>query len=422
MYGRSWKLDQKQAEEIRRFLIKYGGKEENITNPYEVWRIRLRGSTFIFYSSGKLYSTSSKEVEDVWNAIEATYSEKGEVRDFIIGFDEAGKGELFGPLITCGVLLGREKFSYISSELKTPDTKKSHSWAYWERILSSINSYLSDSFLYSIDLIEPREIDRFNINHLLDLSYIKLIKHILSYTSSKNVRIAIDNYGIGEGFQRFLDSLIREKEFEIKVVSNAEEEFFEVKLASLIAKAYREKVLLNLAKYYKIPEDIIKGNLGNNKVLAYIENYEFRDSWFVRKSFGLKKKKEKSSFVNLVSREGKIRCFFCNKELDFVFLENFRFMCSNCGTELRDLDLAFKYFNGVIKGEEVNYEILLKILKYSHIFDGYKLVLPLSLKDFFLFYEEIGRISILSENESYKEYLKLHTDKDRVILSFFRKI
>lgn len=423
MYGRTWKLDQKQSENIKSLLIKNGGIEKSITNPYEIWRVKLKGSTFIFYSSGKLYSTFSREVEDIWKKIDAfcLCDDKEEI-EFMIGFDETGKGELFGPLITCGVLMSKDILSEISTELRTPDTKKSRSYSYWNNVFSLIGRYMSDRFLYVIDLIEPREIDRFNINSLMDLSYKKLIEQIFENFSIGDARIVIDNYGVGDGFLKFLEFLKKSFNLEVIVLSNAEEEYFEVRLASLIAKSYREKILSNISEYYNIPQEIIKGNLSDKRLLSFLENYDFQNQWFIRKSFGTKKKKEKPSFINLVSEEGKIRCFYCNKELDFVFLEDFKFICSNCNREIKDLDLAFKYFNGIVKVDLENYSIILKVLENSHLLDGYKLIVNHQVESFFSIYEKLGRIILLPEKNPSKKYLRLNLDRERVIFSLLGNI
>lgn len=423
LYGRTWRLDREQAENIKRFLIETGGKEEKTTNPYEIWRIKLQGSTFVFYSSGKMYSTSSEEVENIWDKIDTfIYGDNREERRVMIGFDETGKGELFGPLITCGVFMDKDVLSEISKELKTPDTKKTHSYNYWNNVFSLINRYISNKFIYFLDLIEPREIDRFNINLLMDLSYKKLIRQIFENLYIKDARVVIDNYGLGDGFKRFLEFLRKEKDIEIVVVSNSEEKFFEVKLASLIAKSYREKVLLNISEYYGIPHDIVRGNLSDKKLLTFLENYKYQDHWFIRKSFGFKKNKEKPSFINLVSEEGKIRCFYCSRELEFVFLKDFKFICPNCGKEIKDLDLAFKYFSGIIKVDLENYKVILEILEKTQLLDGYKLIMISQIENLFSIYERLGRIVLLSQNSPFKSYLRLNLDRERIVFSFFRNI
>lgn len=422
MYGRTWKLNGNKSKEIRDYLLRKGGIEESPTNPYELWRLKLKGSTFVYYTSGKLYSTQSEEAEEIWKEIDLLVEDNFDLsKDYVLGFDEVGKGEVFGPIITCGVLIKRDYISQIPSELKTPDTKKSHDFEYWTRILSIINRYISDVFFYAIDLIQPREIDCFNINQLLDLSYTKLIKRLMEgLPLGVEARVVIDDYGVGEGLKKFLEKESKESNFEYIFAIDSEDKFLEVKLASLIAKAHRERILKFLQETYGIPRNLIKGNMSNKKLELFLVNYSHIDSWFIRKSFGNKVKKEKPSFYNLISEEGKFRCFFCGKENNEAFLRNYKFVCPFCDKEMKDLDLAMKYHSGVIKVDKESFEPILEVIKNSHLLDGFGFVFDHALKGYFIYYENIGRILTLDKPPS--KYITSRVKGDVVVFSLFRNV
>lgn len=422
MYGRTWKLNKDKSEEIKSYLLREGGIEESPTNPYELWRVKLKGSTFVYYTSGKLYSTQSEEAEEIWKEIDSLMGDNFDLsKDYVLGFDEVGKGEVFGPIITCGVLIKRDYISQIPSELKTPDTKKSHDFEYWNRILSIINKNISDGFFYAIDLIHPREIDRFNINQLLDLSYTKLIKRLIEDLPSRvEARVVIDNYGVREGLKKFLEKESKESNFEYIFAINSEDKFLEVKLASLIAKAHRERILKFLQETYGIPGNLIKGNMSNKELELFLINYSYIDSWFIRKSFGNRVKKEKPSFYNLISEAEKFRCFFCGKESDEAFLRNYKFICPFCYKEMKDLDLAMKYHSGVIKVDEENFEPIFEVVKNSHLLDGFGFVFDHALKEYFTYYEDIGRILTLNKPPS--KFITSRIKGDIVVFSLFRNI
>lgn len=398
-----------------------GGVEEPLTNSYELWRVKLEGSTFVYYTSGKLYSTSSAKVINVWNEIDKLVSESYDWnKDYVLGFDEVGKGEVFGPIITCGVLIRKDVISQIPSELKTPDTKKSHGFEYWTRILNILEDLISDGFYYIIDIIQPREIDRFNINQLLDLSYMKLIRQLVTDIPYRRaVRIVIDNYGVGEGLQRFLEGIKGENNFETVIATESEDKFLETKLASLIAKSYREKILRNLQDKCQIPEGLIKGNMANKALNSFLKDYSKDDSWFIRRSFGKRIKKEKPSFYNLIS-EDKFRCFFCGKESSKVILKDYRFLCSFCDKEIKDLDLAMKYHSGVIKLEKENFKAIFEIIENSHLLDGFSFLVETPLKEFLTTYEEIGRILI--PKKAFSKFLTLKVEGDSIVFSFLRNV
>jgi len=420
VYGRSWNIENKKAQFIKDELLKWGGKEENPTNPYEVWRIKLKGSTFTYYTSGKLYSTHSEEISDIWNRIDSILRDKlrETKKKYLLGFDETGKGEIIGPMVLVGVLISKEKLNEINAEIRTPDTKKAHTHSYWEKILTYLESMQGEDFKYLFDLIQPREIDRFNINELMDLSYEKLVKEFIRDFPLEDIRIVVDDYRIGKGFQRFLDNL-KEKGVEEEIVPNSEEKFLEVKLASLIAKGIREKILENISKTYGINEKVMKGNLSNSEVVQFLKTKAHKDLWFIRRSFGTKKKKETASFISLMTEENKILCPFCKKELSTAIFENNRFWCPYCKVEIKDLELALKYAYGKIYVQEE--EKVLMLLESTHFFDGFNFLVSENMFKKLLPYKEIGRILLTLKNKI-DNYITLNFDGNVITLSLCRNV
>ena len=74
--GRTWKnVNSSDAEEIKEYLLKKGGVEEEIKAPYEEWRDRISDSTFTYYKKGTLYSTPSNSrdpaVFNAWQYIDS---------------------------------------------------------------------------------------------------------------------------------------------------------------------------------------------------------------------------------------------------------------------------------------------------------------------------------------------------------------
>jgi len=107
MSGRRWKnIEHLTAEEIKDYLLRNGGEEREVKAPYEDWRVRFSDSTFTYYKSGTLYSTPSNSKDPaVFNAWQYIDSLVGSAyvlpsKDFLIGLDETGKGEVWGaPLL-----------------------------------------------------------------------------------------------------------------------------------------------------------------------------------------------------------------------------------------------------------------------------------------------------------------------------------
>lgn len=284
--GRTWKgiFD---GYKIKNFLLDSGGIEEKPKNEYELWRIRLFSSTFIYYKTGTLYSTPSEEINKIWEKIDSLLGGRfiHPTKEYLMGFDEAGKGEVIGPLILVGVLFKRDLFNKIDYIINSSDTKKRHDFFYWNNIFIELKSL--KGFHYEFWKISEIEIDKFNINHLLDEGYKILLTKLLKNLDPSKVRIVIDDYGIGKSLKEFLNGLSSE----IIIETNSEDKYLETRCASIIAKVIREekiKIIRENEKYVIDGKNIGSGNLGDEKTREWLRTwYEMKGKFpkFVRKSF-----------------------------------------------------------------------------------------------------------------------------------------
>lgn len=98
---------------MKEILLSHGGKaDQEVKGQSEAWRIRLENSTFTFYKKGTLYFSGGDgdaveaalvEVARVLNEM-ASESEK----EFLVGMDETGKGEVLGPSVLAVVIIGKD--------------------------------------------------------------------------------------------------------------------------------------------------------------------------------------------------------------------------------------------------------------------------------------------------------------------------
>jgi len=117
MSGRTWKnVEPMLADKVKKYLMENGGVEQEIKSKYEVWRIRFSDSTFIYYSKGTIYCTLSRlkdpAVFETWKYIDNLIGSRYVLptKDFLIGLDETGKGEIIGHTVLTGVIFPREIF------------------------------------------------------------------------------------------------------------------------------------------------------------------------------------------------------------------------------------------------------------------------------------------------------------------------
>ncbi|MDW8034629.1 MAG: ribonuclease HII, partial [Nitrososphaerota archaeon] len=113
MSGRTWRIQEENAEKVKEYLLAQGGIEERVKGAHEEWRIKFSDSTFTYYKSGTLYSTPSRSldpvVEDTWKFIDSIVGRYvAPSKDFLIGLDETGKGEIIGHTVLAGIIFPKE--------------------------------------------------------------------------------------------------------------------------------------------------------------------------------------------------------------------------------------------------------------------------------------------------------------------------
>ena len=128
---------------------------------------------------------------------------------YIIGVDESGKGDFFGPLVVASALAGDADLSYFK-ELEVRDSKRIAD----SRILS-INEKLRDRFAYKIVVLMPvdynKRYDKLrNLNVLLAQCHAEAITGLLGNNRKKKLKvdqIISDKFGKTERLETALANL-----------------------------------------------------------------------------------------------------------------------------------------------------------------------------------------------------------------------
>src|SRR6266704_630634 len=262
--GQKWSIPLEQAEEIKLRIIQEGGLEDQkITSQYELWRVRFSDATFTCYKSGTLYCTDTQDpaVVAIWNEIQprSTTGFVSPTRDYLIVLDETGKGEVLGHTVLAGVILPKSFFDQAGKIVGVADTKKRHTFGYWDNILKNLDPLKSGGLQFIIETIP-------------------------------SCRIVLDDYGTGQTLRRYLRSL-QNAGAEVIIAHKADDNYLEAKVASLIAKREREKTMETISKseQYKVDGiDIGTGNAGDAQTLKWLKAWKATKKqwpWFVKCSF-----------------------------------------------------------------------------------------------------------------------------------------
>lgn len=417
MSGRKWKLNQEEGEKIKEYLLQQGGEEKEVKNISEKWRIKFSDSTFTFYTSGTLYSTPSNSqdpaVEEVWDYIDSLVGSVfvQPTREFLIGLDETGKGELVGHTHLVGVIIPSHLFSQLEKIVSTADTKKAHSFEYWDNIFRQISQFISDGLEFVEEKIPPWHVDRYNLNKIMDVVYQRILASFFRKADIGKCRIVIDDYGIGPTLKRFLNFLERQGA-EVVVAQKSDYTYLEARVASIIAKRNREAVIkaINENENYKIDGiSIGSGNAGNKQTLEWLEKWHHSGKdwpWFIKRSYstvreidGLEGKAKKvippikedllsDEFIReldsgrLNIRALSVVCPHCGEISKAVLFtpdeKSFTARCPNCRKPIRDLNFTLRYYCGFIVPDSnvINRGLLAKDLERSRFFEDFTILIP----------------------------------------------
>jgi|GEM_PF-5065825 len=153
---------------------------------------------------------------------------------YTIGIDEAGRGPLAGPIVAAAVLFeGKTKQKDILTQAE--DSKKLSNLQ-----RESLFKLISENFLWSVQMLDSQFIDKYGIqkaNFLVVWDALEEIKNKLN----KPFEVMIDYIG---GASTYINQP------NINFYKNGEAKFKEIAAASIIAKVFRDRLMLEMDKEF----------------------------------------------------------------------------------------------------------------------------------------------------------------------------
>lgn len=283
--------------------------------------------------------------------------------------------------------------------------------AYWDDLFKQIDQFKKKGLQFLIEKIPPWHVDRYNLNKIMDVVYQRILSVFAREADLSKCRIVIDDYGIGRTLIRYLMAL-KNSGAEIVKESGADERFLEARIASVLAKREREKVLEALRKTseYKIEGHTVgTGNAGDKETLAWLSAWKASGKpwpWFVKRSFstvrklnGLSSRPKKVAPPirdDILSEEFReefesgrlsitslsVVCPSCGEISRAALITpddsgNFVGRCVHCRKPLPDLGVTLRYYCGYVLPDSniITGGLLSKDLKRSRFFEGFTILL-----------------------------------------------
>lgn len=252
-----------ELKELRCLLTEKKITEIDVKSPHEIYRFddRICGIFIVGYKSGNLVYREGDAVKELLK----DFLSQDDEYDYVIGTDEAGKGEWYGPLVVACVAL-KPKDIPLMRKKGVRDSKK-----LGRKTLLRIGKEIAKgNMIKEVRVLSPDEYNKVygeysakgkNLNDLMAQVHTDLIKKVLSGIEYKKARVVIDMFDYRKTEEKLRD--LGKKDLLVVQKTGGESET-SVAAASILAKYLFEKEVDRLEKEHKVcirgikPKDVPK--------------------------------------------------------------------------------------------------------------------------------------------------------------------
>lgn len=269
MFNYTLQLTTEQKEQFLTFYKKY--KTTN-NNPYVLEKFIYKKITITLYKSLKVVFQGIDA--QVINQLLKKWKPKNNI-DYqfnIIGTDETGVGDLFGPLIVTACYLQEKDLSLIKT-LKIQDSKTLSKIQ-----INSIAQQLIKQIEYTTITINNRQYNKLydtyaNSNILKTIGHHQVIRKMAKKVNCNEA--VIDQFVNKKKYYEYLEKLqVNENKLKIKFITHAENKYWAVACASIISRFFFLKAMKQLEEEYQQRLPLGSGKKVENVVKEIINNNE----------------------------------------------------------------------------------------------------------------------------------------------------
>jgi ribonuclease HIII len=269
----SLELDRSEIEELKNYVQKIGLTKLRPKTEYELLRIKDGKISIVVYTSGKVVHNGTKESQQVIDAIL-----KKENYDFILGSDEAGKGEWYGPLVVEGVALTSD----LILESRRMGVRDSKSIAK-PQLIKLAKKLIKLKFARKLVILKPEiynskykefQSEGKTLNDMLAWAHSAAIKDLLKEIKFNNAKVVIDKFD----FQKTEYRLANVDRTNLEIIQKTKgESEISVAAASIIAKYVFETNVDELTEKYAIDLRNITPAEVDPKILPFVAKTHFKN-------------------------------------------------------------------------------------------------------------------------------------------------
>lgn len=242
-------LSDTEIKKLKRLISQIKLKEIPVTSEYELLRIKDQKINLILYKTGRMVFSQNKETEEILNSI----LQMETVYDYILGSDETGKGEWYGPLVVVVTALRPEEIIKLrlygvkdSKTIKQP------------KIMEIADKIMEMNLPYHAIVLRPPTYNKLysdferegkSLNDLLAWAHTRAIQELLNKIEFNRAKVIIDRFD--EKKTEYRLGRINQNKVRIVQKTKAESET-PVAAASILAKYLFEKEIKQLNEKYDL--------------------------------------------------------------------------------------------------------------------------------------------------------------------------
>lgn len=253
------------STQINEMLEYYRGYLTYNANKYVIARAKLPHATITFYQTNVILFQGSNEVSEynIWAKkyhLQLATQEKNDQFDFsnksVIGSDEVGTGDYFGPVVVCATYVSEENIETLR-HLGVKDSK-----LLTDKQMIPMALQISKIIPYSIIYLEPERINSLsakhdNLNFVKAYLHNKVINSILKKVENVKLdAILIDEFTPKEKYLDYLKDTPNVVE-NVTTIKQGEKYHIAIAAASVLARVAFLRELSKLSKSYDL--DLLKG-------------------------------------------------------------------------------------------------------------------------------------------------------------------
>lgn len=264
-----------ELQKLKGVILTKKLKREDVKSPYELLRIKDHDISIIVYKSGKVVHNDSLASKKIINSI----LKKDVKFDYILGSDETGKGEWFGPLVVVATAIHPDRIVELR-RLGVKDSKILNK----NKIIKLASEIIKMDFeRYSLSL-SPETYNRMykdfynegkNLNDMMAWAHSVAIQESLKKIEFSKAKVVIDKFDFQKTEYR-LEKKIDKTNLKIIQKTGGESEV-PVAVASIIAKYLFERAVDRLNDTYDVDLRKSKPNELDPQILPYVAKLHFKN-------------------------------------------------------------------------------------------------------------------------------------------------